>query len=128
MLKNAKDFCRESGFPVAYIRRLCRLGVLPYWKCGRMYLLDDKRTLERLESLKEQAPAPPYVSEPVPARRKHQQKPTEEVHDRFSTGSERLRQLLKMKKAQETATGLNKKTPPIKDGSDGKHMTLCFLP
>ena len=99
MLKNAKQFAKETGFPVAYIRRLCRLGILPYWKCGRMYMLDDKRTLERLENLKEQTPAPPYISEPVPTRRMH--KAEAPAPGKGTTGSERLRYLLKMKKAQE---------------------------
>lgn len=105
MLKNAKTFCKESGFPVAYIRRLCRLGILPYWKCGRMYLLDDQRTLERLENLKEQTPIPPYVAAPVPTHRRNRQIAVRTMQT-GKTGSERLRQLLKLKKEQEqTAQG-----------------------
>lgn len=95
MLTNAKQFCKETGFPVAYIRRLCRLGILPYWRCGRMYMLDRERTMAKLEMLKEQAPAAPYM-QPVPRCRKSAPQPMEQTVP-GATGSERLKNLIALR-------------------------------
>ena len=104
MMVNAKRFCEESGFPVAYIRRLCRLGILPYWRCGRMYLLDRERTLAKLEMLKERVPAAPYT-QPVPRRRKAAPQPVQQSVP-GETGSDRLKYLIDLrfpkKKKDET--------------------------
>ena len=103
MLVNAKQFCKESGFPVAYIRRLCRLGSLPYWRCGRMYMLDRERTLARLEMLKEQASTAPY-SQPVPRSRKPVPQPLEQTVP-GETGSERLKHLIQMRFPNKRSEG-----------------------
>ncbi len=102
MLMSAKKFCQSTGFPVAYIRRLCRLGILPYWKCGRMYMLDRERTLEKLETLKERVPNEPYMQS-VPGHRKAVQQLAEQVIP-GATGSERLKHLIQ-KRFPKTQNG-----------------------
>ena len=106
MLQNAKQFCKESGFPVAYIRRLCRLGVLPYWRCGRMYMLDRERTLAKLETLKERVPSAPYM-QPVPRCRKSSALPPMEQSVPGATGSERLKNLIELRFPKKRKTGDN---------------------
>lgn len=96
MLMPAKQFCQSTGFPVAYIRRLCRIGVLPYWRCGRMYILDKERTLAKLETLKERTPAPPYT-QPLPHCRKSSVPPPMEQIVPGATGSERLKKLIELR-------------------------------
>lgn len=101
MLMNAKQFCTETGFPVAMIRRLCRLGILPYWKCGRVYLLDFDRTIQKLELLKEQNYAAPYM-QPLPVPRQRKQNGSGIVTDVLpgETGTERLKNLLRQRREQ----------------------------
>lgn len=104
MLVNAKQFCKETGFPVAYIRRLCRLGILPYWKCGRMYMLDRERTLAKLETLKERVPAAPYM-QPLPRCRKSSSPAPMEQTVPGETGSERLKNLIELRFPKKRKAG-----------------------
>lgn len=47
MISNVKDFCLNTGYPVAMIRRLCRQGELPHLRNGRMILIDSE-VVERI--------------------------------------------------------------------------------
>ncbi len=40
MIHNVKAFCRETGYPLSMIRRMCRTGELPYLRNGRVMLVD----------------------------------------------------------------------------------------
>lgn len=63
MIVNAKQFSERTGFPLEMIRRLCRMGVLEHWRAGRVYLLDEEKTMRKMEMLKEQPPTAAYYSE-----------------------------------------------------------------
>ena len=103
MLMCAKQFCAETGFPLIMIRRLCRTGILPYWRSGRVYLLDKERTLEKLELLREKTPAPAYMSAPpVPRQRRTHIQSVNTVPG--ETGTERLRNILKMRRQRGQGT------------------------
>ncbi len=106
MLMCAKEFCKQTGFPLIMIRRLCRLGILPCWKSGRVYLLDHERTLQKLELLQHKAPIPAYMESPQIPR---QRKPRANVIDVVpgETGTERLKNILKMRKEKrKSCTGI----------------------
>lgn len=52
-LLNAKQFAAESGFPLAMVRRFCRIGLIPHWKSGRTYLMDFDAALEAMKNCQE---------------------------------------------------------------------------
>ena len=89
MILNAKEFSSSTGFPLAMIRRLCRNGHLPHWKCGRAYLLDKDQTVTRLALFKENVPAAPVC--------KMRRAGGTARHD--TDGPRRLREILKRRKA-----------------------------
>lgn len=45
----ASEFSRNSGYPLALIKRLCNQGVIPYIPVGRKYLLDSDAVTNVLE-------------------------------------------------------------------------------
>ena len=42
MIHNVKQFCKETGYPLSMIRRMCRSGELPYLRNGRVMLIDGE--------------------------------------------------------------------------------------
>lgn len=70
MIINAKQFAEKTGFLLAMIRRLCRIGVLAHWRSGRVYLLDEDKAMRTMETLKEQLPSYNYYPETACRRRK----------------------------------------------------------
>lgn len=105
MLLSAKDFCKETGWPVKTIRRMCRTGQLECWRSGRVYLLDKEETLIRLELFKQQ-PCPGLVSDVPRQRRSKVISLPGTNYDGYASRSERLRAMLKdRKKASPGAAG-----------------------
>ena len=98
MVISAKQFSAETGFPVKLIRRLCRTGQLPHWRSGKVYLLDKDQALTRMQLLKEQI-RPPVPAAPVRIRGRSAAKVPE-----GSTGTERLKALLRKRKTATAAT------------------------
>ena len=98
MVISAKQFSAETGFPVKLIRRLCRTGLLPHWKSGKVYLIDKDQALSRMQMLKEQI-RPPVPAVPVRIRGRSAAKVPE-----GSTGTERLKALMKKRKTATAAT------------------------
>lgn len=97
---SAKQFSAETGFPLKLIRRLCRTGLLPHWRSGKVYLLDKDQALSRMQMLKEQVlTRPPAPAPPVRIRGRSAAKASE-----GSTGTERLKALLKKRKTATAAT------------------------
>ena len=99
---SAKQFSAETGFPLKLIRRLCRTGQLPHWKSGKVYLLDREQALARMQLLKEQVLTRPQV-QALPVKRRNRTVTHAGPSD-GSTGTERLKALMKMKKAHAAAT------------------------
>ena len=95
---SAKQFSEETGFPLKLIRRLCRTGLLPHWRSGKVYLLDRDQALARMQLLKEQT-RPPTPAPPVRIRGRSAAKAPE-----GSTGTERLKALMKKRKTATAAT------------------------
>lgn len=94
MLMNAKDFCRETGWPLKTIRRMCRTGQLECWQQGRVYLIDKEATMLRLELFKQQ-PCPAGVAE-LP-RQKHKKMiklPGAGSFDGYASRTARMKALL----------------------------------
>lgn len=97
MLLSAKEFCKETGWPVKTIRRMCRTGQLECWQQGRVYLLNKEETLARLELYKQQ-PCPAQVSEIPRQRRSNVVALPRTGYDGYSSRAERLRAMLKNRK------------------------------
>ncbi len=103
MIVNAKQFSEKTGFPLAMIRRLCRIGVLEHWRSGRVYLLDEEKTMRKMEMLKEQPPVATYYSEVVFGKRNRNPISTNGTPLEGMTGSERLKLLIKQRFEKEKA-------------------------
>jgi hypothetical protein len=105
MLMNAKDFCRETGWPLKTIRRMCRTGQLECWQQGRVYLIDKEATMLRLELFKQQ-PCPAGVAE-LPRQRRSRilSLPGANGFDGYASRAERMKAKLLGK--GKTANGAN---------------------
>lgn len=105
MIMSAKDFCRETGWPLKTIRRMCRAGQLEHWQQGRVYLLDKEATLVRLELFKQQ-PCPVGVADlPRQRRSKIISLPGANSFDGYASRTERMR--AKLLRKGKTANGAN---------------------
>ena len=105
MLLSAKDFCKETGWPVKTIRRLCRTGQLECWRSGRVYLLDKEETLIRLELFKQQ-PCPELVSDVPRQRRSKVISLPGTGFDGYASRTERMKAQL-LGKTKKAASGAN---------------------
>ena len=105
MLLSAKDFCKETGWPVKTIRRLCRTGQLECWRSGRVYLLDKEETLIRLELFKQQ-PCPGLVSDVPRQRRSKVIALPGTGFDGYASRTERMKAQL-LGKTKKAASGAN---------------------
>lgn len=103
MIVNAKQFSERTGFPLEMIRRLCRMGVLEHWRAGRVYLLDEEKTMRKMEMLKEQPPTAAYYSEVVFGKRNRNSVSTLGNPPEGMTGTERLKLLIKQRSEKEKA-------------------------
>ncbi len=101
---SAKEFSRRTGFPLRLIRRMCRLGQLDHWQVGKVYLLDESRALSQLELYKAR---PPQV-EPEPTRRLDRCRKGGGTQPPCGSGTERLRELIKNRKAAAAGTATAK--------------------
>lgn len=108
MIVNAKQFSERTGFPLKMIRRLCRMGVLEHWRAGRVYLLDEEKTMRKMEMLKEQPPGAEYFSEVVFGKRSRNSISTLGDPPEGMTRTERLKQLLKQRIEKEKAKNSGK--------------------
>ncbi len=87
---SAKAFSKATGFPLAMIRKLCRSGTLPHWKCGRVYLLDVDKAMTAMNMQQEALPVPVPVSIAKQNCR---------IIKNDTQGPQRLRELIKQKKS-----------------------------
>ena len=53
MILNAAEFSKKTGFPLKYIRRLCRQNLVPNWNTGAQYLLDEEEAMKVLTTLRD---------------------------------------------------------------------------
>ena len=104
MLMNAKEFCRETGWPLKTIRRLCRTGQLECWQQGRVYLLEKEATLIKLELFKHR-PCPAGVSDVPRQRRSKLIALPGTGYDGYASRTERMKATLLGK--GKTANGAN---------------------
>ena len=103
MKVSAKTFAARTGFPLKLIRRMCRTGQLDHWRIGRVYLLDEEKTIAALEMYKAAAPA--YT----PAREQNRCRSVKTCNDDgYTSRTARLKAMIKQRKAAAAATATAK--------------------
>ena len=102
MKVSAKTFAARTGFPLKLIRRMCRTGQLEHWRIGRVYLLDEEKTIAALEMYKAAAPA--YT----PAREQNRCRNVKPYNDGYTSRTARLKAMIKQRKAAAAATATAK--------------------
>lgn len=102
---NAKQFAEATGFPLATIRRWCNEGHIRHWRLGRKLLFDFDKAMKAVEQLQEQ---PPVYVFPTATPGRKSRSPTAYAGATLppadGRGAERLRELLKAKRACTVGT------------------------
>lgn len=109
MIVCAAQFARKTGFPLATIRRWCNLGYIAHWRLGRKMLFDDEKALRAIELLKESPPGLLKYHIGKPGRKPRSQYSAFEIPPPDGHGAERLKELLKSKRACAAANGASPK-------------------
>lgn len=104
-IMNCLQFARATGWPLATVRRWCNLGIIRHVRLGRVMLFDDAEAKKAIKQLQE---SPPVYVFPTGTPGRKSRSPT--TYSGYSLppadghGAERLRELLKEKKAHAAAT------------------------
>lgn len=105
-IMNCAQFSRATGWPLATVRRWCNLGIIRHVRLGRVMLFDDAEAKKSIQQLQE---SPPVYLYPTGTPGRKSRSPT--TYAGYSLppadghGAERLRELLKNKRACPAATG-----------------------
>jgi len=109
-IMNCAQFARATGWPLATVRRWCNLGIIRHIRLGRAMLFDDADAKKAIQQLQE-APPVMYYHAGKPGRKSRS--PTmysgTTLPPADGRGAERLRELLKNKRACTGAIGTDSK-------------------
>jgi len=95
MKLTAKDFAAKTGFPLKLIRRMCRTGQLEHWQIGRVYWLDEHKAAATMEL---------YKATPIYTPKEQDRcRIIKRLPDKFTSRTERLKNLIKNKNAASVA-------------------------
>lgn len=102
MVVTLKQFCEETGYPKKFIKNHAKTGLLPYIPCGRRYLFDMEKTLQRLETLRA---VPIYTPKP----QKERCRTVKRLPQGYTSRTERLKAMIKNRNAAGVAAPTAKK-------------------
>lgn len=104
-IMNCAEFSRATGWPLATVRRWCNQGIIRHVRLGRVMLFDDEAAKKAIEQLQE---SPPVTYYPIGTPGRKSRSPTYAAGYALPPadghGAERLRELLKEKRACAAGT------------------------